>query len=85
MSGLVLANVGVARPAVALGHKTTTRRAPRVGAVSVKAQDYPKPPFEEAGTFQEAAALSTKLMTAPRPAQKKASPPSRAAEEARGS
>lgn len=32
-------------------------------------RDYPKPAFESAGTYQEAAALSNRLATAPRPAK----------------
>jgi 15-cis-phytoene desaturase len=35
--------------------------------LQVVCRDYPKPPFETAGTFLEAAALSAKLREAPRP------------------
>lgn len=38
-------------------------------AMSVVCADFPKPAFETAGTFQEAAALSAKLKNAPRPAK----------------
>ena len=39
-------------------------------ALSVVARDYPRPAFENDGTFQEAQALSTKLATGfPRPAK----------------
>ena len=42
--------------------------ASRKGLVVV-ARDYPKPPFEDSDTFQEAAALSSKMRSAPRPAR----------------
>jgi len=38
-------------------------------SLQVVARDFPKPDFEDAGTFKEAAALSAKLAAAPRPAK----------------
>ncbi|KAF8069500.1 hypothetical protein HT031_001616 [Scenedesmus sp. PABB004] len=45
---------------------SAARRAGRRGLL-VECRDYPKPAFETAGTFMEAAALSAKLKAAPRP------------------
>eukprot|EP01025_Chloroclados_australasicus_P066926 TRINITY_DN92493_c0_g1_i1.p1 TRINITY_DN92493_c0_g1~~TRINITY_DN92493_c0_g1_i1.p1 ORF type:complete len:223 (-),score=21.13 TRINITY_DN92493_c0_g1_i1:22-690(-) len=47
------------------------RRVSRRMALRVTAQDFPKPAFESAGTFQEAQALSEFIKNAPRPAQPK--------------
>jgi len=52
-------------------HATAVVRPSRSGPVRVMAVDFPKPPFESAGTFMEAQALSAKLMSAPRPAERK--------------
>ena len=41
------------------------------GALRVECRDYPRPDFSESDTYQEAKALSTKLRSAPRPAQPK--------------
>lgn len=38
---------------------------------AAKANDFPKPNFEEAATFQEAAELSSFIKSAPRPSQPK--------------
>lgn len=47
------------------------RRAVRAQCVNALAGDFPKPDFESAGTFQEAAALSAFMKDAPRPAHQK--------------
>jgi 15-cis-phytoene desaturase len=39
------------------------------GALRVECRDYPRPAFEDAGTYKEAENLSTKLKNAPRPAK----------------
>jgi 15-cis-phytoene desaturase len=38
-------------------------------ALSIVCRDYPKPGFESAGTYKEAAELSSKLASGPRPAK----------------
>jgi hypothetical protein len=59
--------------AVGSGRAVRTARpvAPRRSrsGLQVVARDYPKPAFEDAGTFKEAEALSLKMRTAPRPAK----------------
>lgn len=67
-------NVRQARQVAPMAHSTASARVrPAVGrarrALQVLARDYPKPAFETAETFKEAAALSTKLKNAPRPAK----------------
>ncbi len=49
---------------VPAARRTCTGRHARL---QVRAVDYPKPDFENAGTYQEAAALSRELKNAPRP------------------
>lgn len=39
------------------------------GALKVVAKDYPRPDFTNAETFKQAEALSTKMVSAPRPAK----------------
>ena len=39
------------------------------GALRVECKDYPKPAFQDAETFKEAAALSAKMRSAPRPSK----------------
>jgi 15-cis-phytoene desaturase len=41
------------------------------GALRVECKDYPRPNFSESETYQDAKALSSKLRSAPRPAQPK--------------
>ena len=50
---------------------TAHARRARTHTVNVVARDFPKPNFEEADTFQEAAALSASFKAAPRPAEPK--------------
>jgi hypothetical protein len=47
------------------------RRAARACRVNALARDFPKPDFESAGSFQEAAALSAFMKDAPRPVRKR--------------
>jgi 15-cis-phytoene desaturase len=47
------------------------RRISRRGSLCVRAQDYPKPNFEESATFQESAQLTKYLKSAPRPTHPK--------------
>ena len=81
MSALMAAASARAAPALptqrgslrgaALASTAPARRRDGRGVCRVVAADFPKPPFESAGTFQEAASLSTKLMKAPRPSESK--------------
>lgn len=62
-------------PSTSVAHRGTShvlrpsRRpcASRHARLHVRAEDYPKPDFESAGTYQEAAALSQSFAQAPRP------------------
>lgn len=51
------------------GCAAQTRQARGRRALSIVARDYPRPAFEEAETFQESAALTKKIQSAPRPAK----------------